>query len=230
MRGMQLTKEQLEELYWKQGLSLDRIEEKIGCRRAKIHYWLKKFGIKRRAEYKKHLKIEKEVLEELYWKQGLSLEEIGKRFKCHDSNIFYWMRKHGIKTRPVDYHEIKISKETLKELYWNQNLSSTDIAKRFGIKHGRTLTKKLQKAGIKRKTVSEALTKKFKTPFTGDAIEKAFLLGLRTGDFYAKMPKQSVRVQTSSTHPAQVELLRRSLEKYGETKTYYSRNKAREDE
>ena len=71
MRGLQLTKEQLEELYWKQGLSLDKIEERLDCSRFKVYYWLKAFGIKRRAEYKKHLKIEKEVLEALYWKQKL---------------------------------------------------------------------------------------------------------------------------------------------------------------
>jgi len=41
MRGMQLTKDQLEELCWKQELSLDQLEEKLECSRTKVHYWLK---------------------------------------------------------------------------------------------------------------------------------------------------------------------------------------------
>jgi len=229
MRGIQLTKEQLEELYWKQGLSLDQIEEKIGCGRAKVYYWLKAFGIKRRAEYKKHIKIKKEILEELYLKQGLSLEKIGKLFNCHDSNIFYWMKKLEIKTRPVGYNEIVIPKEILEKLYLKQRLSSLEIGKKLGI-DSRLICEKLNKAGIPIRSLSKALTKKFKAPFTGNLCEKAYLLGLRTGDFYAKMPKQSVRIQTTSTHTAQVNLLRNAVQDYGETKTYLSKNHAREDE
>jgi transposase-like protein len=229
MRGLQLTKEQLEELYWKRELSLDQIEEKLGCSRTKVYYWLKKFGIKRRAEYKKHLKIEKDVLEDLYWKQKLSMIEIGKRFGCENSNILYWMKKYRIETRPIGFNEIVIPKETIQELYWEKKMTASQIGKKFGTNHKRVL-KKMRKAGIPSRTLSEAVTKKFKRPFTGDLSERAYLLGLRTGDFHAKQQHISVRMQTTSTHPAQVELLRNSLKKYGETKTYYSRNKAREDE
>lgn len=229
MRGIQLTKEQLEELYWKKDLSIDEIVREINCGRMKVYYWLKKFGIKRRFAGPRGLNIQKEDLEELYWKQKLSMIEIGKMFGCENSNILYWMKKYGIKTRPIGYNEIKIPKETLQELYWKKKLSASQIGERFGTNHRRIL-KKMRKAGIPSRTLSEATTKKFKKPFTGDLSERAYLLGLRTGDFYAKQQHLSVRMQTTSTHPAQVELLRKSVKKYGETKTYYSRNKAREDE
>jgi len=229
MRGMQLTKEQLEELYCKRSLSVDEIVEEINCGRTKVYYWLKKFGIKMRPAHARGLNIQKEDLEELYWKQGLSLEEIGKKFGCHETNIIYWMRKLSIKTRPVGFNEIVIPKETLQELYWEKKLSAKQIGKKFGTNHRRIL-KKMKKAGIASRSLSEARTKKFKAPFTGDLNEKAYLLGLRAGDFYAKQQHISIRMQTMSTHPAQVELLRKAIEKYGETKTYYSKNKAREDE
>lgn len=229
MRGIQLTKEQLEELYWGKELSLDQIEEKLKCSRTKIHYWLKKFGIERRLAGPRGLNIQKEDLEELYWKKKLSMIEIGKMFGCENSNILYWMRKYGIKTRPIGFNEIVIPKETLQKLYWEKKLSASQIGEKFGTNHRRIL-KKMKKAGISSRTLSEAMTKKFKKPFTGDLNEKAYLLGLRTGDFYAKQQHISVRMQTTSTHPAQVNLLRKAMKKYGETKTYFSRNHAREDE
>jgi len=119
---------------------------------------------------------------------------------------------------------IDIPKEVLKDLYWNQNKTPAQIAQMYNIKNERTVRKKLEKYGIKRKTVSEALTKKRKLPFTGDFTEKAFLLGLRAGDFHARWMKKSIRVQTSTTHPAQFDLLKRAFEKYGETRKYLYKN------
>ncbi len=229
MNKEDLTKELLEELYNKKGFSLDRIVKEVGCERTIVYNRLKQFEIKMRPPYRKDLKIEKEVLEKLYWKQGFSFEETGKKLGCCGANVSYWMKKHGIETRPIGYNEIVIPKETLQELYWDKKLTAQQIGEKFGTNHRRIL-KKMKKAGIASRTLSEAGTKKFKAPFTGGLDEKAFLLGLRTGDFYAKQQHISVRMQTTSTHPAQVELLRKSLEKYGETKTYYNTNKAREDE
>ena len=119
---------------------------------------------------------------------------------------------------------IDIPKKVLKDLYWNQNKTPSQIAQMYNIKNERTVRKKLEKYGIKRKTVSEALTKKRKLPFTGDFTEKAFLLGLRAGDFHARWMKKSIRVQTSTTHPAQFDLLKRAFEKYGETRKYLYKN------
>jgi len=139
------------------------------------------------------------------------------------------MKKYGIKTRPIGFNEIVIPKETLQELYWKKKLSGREIGEKFGIDY-RTVLKKMKKAGISSRTLSEAMTKKFKAPFTGDLGEKAYLLGLRTGDFYAKMQHLSVRMQTTSTHPAQVKLLSDAVKKYGETRTYLSKSKVRQDE
>jgi len=229
MRGVQLTKEMLEELYWNQGLSVSKIGNLLGYHGTNIHLWMKKFGIKRRPEYKKHLKIQKEILENFYWKKGLSLEEIGKMFNCQNSNIFYWMRKYKMRTKPVGYNEIKIPREVLEDMYLKQKLSTLEMEKKLGI-DSRLIRKKLKKAGIPMRSLSEAGTKKFKKPFSGSLEDKAYFLGLRTGDFYAKMQHLSVRMQTTSTHPAQIKLLRNAVKKYGETHTYLSKSKVRQDE
>jgi len=122
------------------------------------------------------------------------------------------------------HSEIIIPKKVLNDLYWLKNLTPTQIARQFHIKNERTVRKKMEKYGIKRKTVSQALTKKRKLPFTGNLTEKACLLGLRAGDFHAKWIKKCIRVQTSTTHPAQFELLKNAFEKYGDSRKYLYKN------
>ncbi len=179
---------------------------------------------------KKGLKFTKEQLKRLYLTEGLSLSHIGNEFGCEATNILYWLKKFNIKRRPAYRKKIHIPKDVLDDLYWNKGLRPREIAKKFSIKNEGTVRKKLKKYGIKRKTVSEALTTKFKAPFSGNLSEKAFLLGLRAGDFHTKWARKSVRVQTTTTHEAQIELLLISFEKYGETRKYLSRNSARADE
>jgi len=120
---------------------------------------------------------------------------------------------------------INIPKETLADLYWNKNKKPREIAELFGIKNERTIRKKMERYGIRRKTVSEALTRKLKKTFLGNLAEKAYFLGLRAGDFHAKTVKKCVRMQTSTTHPAQIELLRDSFKEYGQTCVYKFKSK-----
>ncbi|MCX6706665.1 MAG: hypothetical protein NT001_00815 [Candidatus Woesearchaeota archaeon] len=124
--------------------------------------------------------------------------------------------------------KIPISKEELTDLYWNKHLKPKEIAKMFGIKNERTIRKKMEKYGIKRKTVSEALTRKLKKPFLGNLTEKAYLLGLRAGDFHAKKVRKCIRIQTSTTHLAQIDLLRNSFKEYSQICTYRFRPKEKE--
>lgn len=176
---------------------------------------------------KKGLNFTKEKLEELYWDKKLSLSEIAKMFDCTALNILYWLKKFNIKRRAAYVKKVNIETKVLEELYWKKNLSTSQIAEKFGV-NSRTIRKKLVKQGIGTKTVSEALTKKFKKPFSGDLSEKAYFLGMRAGDFYAKWMKKSIRIQTSTTHPAQIEFTKRAFEKYGETRIYLSKNKERQ--
>ncbi|MBU1120930.1 hypothetical protein KJ660_03570, partial [Candidatus Micrarchaeota archaeon] len=178
---------------------------------------------------KKRLNIPKEQLYDLYWNKKLTLVEIGKEFGCTGENIIYWLKKFRIEKRP-NQRKIDIPKEVLERLYWKENLKTTEIAKRYGIKHGRTILKKMKKTGVPSKTLSEARTIKMKKPFSGPLEEKAYFLGLRAGDFYAKKTHDCVRIQTTTTHLAQVALLKKSFENYGELGVYLSKNKKRDTE
>ena len=170
-------------------------------------------------------KLTKEYLEKLYVQEQLSLNQIGTKVGCRNTNVLYWLRKFGIKRRPAYRKKIEIPKQVLEELYWKRNLSTTEIAKKFGIKNDRTIRKKLEKYGILRKTVSQALTKKFKGPFSENAVEKAYLLGLRAGDFHARFARRSIRIQTTTTHKAQIELMKNAFERYGEIRKVIMKNR-----
>ncbi len=179
---------------------------------------------------KKGLKFTKEQLVECYVDKKMSLSEIGQKFGCNGSNILYWLKKFNIERRPADYRKVAIPEELLYDLYHNQKMSSLKIAEKLGLVSGRTIRKKLRKFGIKMRSLSDASAKKYRKSFSGNLEEKAFLIGLRAGDFYARKKNHSVRVQTTTTHLAQIELLKRSLSDYGQICKYLSRNKARADE
>ena len=101
----------------------------------------------------------------------------------------------------------------------------------FGIKNERTVRKKMEKYDIKRRTLSEAMTVKMKMPFTGDLAEKAYFLGLRTGDFHGKWVKKCIRLQTSTTHDAQLALLLSAFHKYATFCKYlYKKPNSKQDE
>lgn len=180
---------------------------------------------------KKGLHFTKAQLEELYVQRRLSLIELGKKFDCESTNILYWLKKLDIPrraaTNPLAIH---ISKEVIHDLYWNKGWTTQQIADKFGIRYGRSILKKMKKYGIPSKTLSEANTTKRKDTFCGNLAKKAYLLGLRAGDFHAKWMKRSIRAQTTTTHLAQVELTKQAFSEYGEVKTYLSKNKARDDE
>ena len=179
---------------------------------------------------KKRLKFTKKQLENLYWNKKLSLGQIGERFYCQGTNILYWLKKFKIKRRPAYWKKVDIPERVLKDLYLNKKMSSLEIAEKLGTVNARTIRKKLKKFGIPTRSLSEALTRKFKKPFSNDLNEKAYFFGLRAGDFYAKWIRKSIRVQTTTTHLAQIDLLKNAFRNYGETCVYLAKNKSREDE
>lgn len=179
---------------------------------------------------KKGLKFTKDQLENLYLNKKLSLSQIGERFYCQGTNILYWLKKFKIKRRPAYRKKVDIPKRVLKDLYLNKKMSSLKIAEKLGTVNAKTIRRKLKKFGIPTRSLSEALTRKFKRPFPNDLNEKAYFLGLRAGDFYAKWVRKSIRVQTTTTHLAQINLLKNAFRNYGKTCVCLLKNKSRENE
>jgi hypothetical protein len=111
------------------------------------------------------------------------------------------------------------SEEELRDSYERQRLSTRAIAEKKGC-HAATVQVYLALFGIPRRSISEAKTKYPKTAFSGDPIEKAYLLGFRAGDLHVQTANysntsQTIIVACTSTVLEQIELVRSLFEKYG---------------
>lgn len=162
-------------------------------------------------------------MKELYWKKNLTLEKIAKIYGVNNVTILNWMKKYKIPRRTY-WNKLNISKELLQDLYHRKKMSSLKIAEKLGA-NSRTIRRIMERYEIPRRTLSEACTKNQKTPFDDNSQTKAYMIGLRTGDVHARYMKRSVRAQTSTTHPAQVEMMRRTFEKFSKVCIYKFFNK-----
>ena len=147
------------------------------------------------------------LLKKLYWGKELSLNQIGNKFELCSGTILHWMKRYDIPRRTF---ETKFPKNLLFDLYINRKLSSLKIAKMLKT-DSRYVRKRLAFYKIPRRTLSETSRKYPKTSFNNDLCLQAYMLGLRTGDFHAKRAHQQIRVQTTTTHPAQIEMAKRTF-------------------
>ncbi|MBN1813538.1 MAG: hypothetical protein JXA14_16995, partial [Anaerolineae bacterium] len=83
--------------------------------------------------------------------------------------------------------EIEIPPEELQELYVAQELSSIEIAPRYGCSW-QTIVNRLREYGIpiRDKATASAIAKIAhpRRDFSGDLVEKTYLLGFRQGDLH----------------------------------------------
>jgi len=163
-------------------------------------------------------------LRTLYWKKRLTLKSIGKLHSVDGVTILNWMEKYRIPRRTY-WNKINISKKALQNLYQNKKMSSLKIAEKLGVKDSRTIRKIMERYNIPRRTISEACTKKLKVPFDENLHDKAYMIGLRCGDVHAKPMRKAIRAQTSTTHPAQVEMMHKAFKKFSKVCIYKFFNK-----
>jgi len=111
------------------------------------------------------------------------------------------------------------TQEELRDLYEQQRLSTGAIALRKGCHHS-TVWQYLILYDIPRRSVAEAKIKHPRKSFSGDPVEKSYLLGFRAGDLYVYKANysdtsQTVTVACASTVPEQIALIRSLFEPYG---------------
>ena len=167
----------LEDLYFKQGLTQEDIAIRLHKHPETIRDWFKKFGINavrtrggktRREHYIEELRQllggdPKTILEDLYFKQGLSTTELATRFRTSQPTVSKWFKMFGIfAPRSIRIAKIKRAhyveelrqllggdpKAVLEDLYINQGLSVNDIATRFHYKHHQTVSNWFKMFGI----------------------------------------------------------------------------------
>ena len=192
MRGVSVQKDILKDFYINKKLSMAKIGKIFHCDSATVQRLMRKYKIKSRtlSEAAQKILVSKQTLKRLYYQDKLSTEQIGKLYKCSHVTILYKMGVFGFKRRSRLglRKQILISKEKLKELYLNRKSSVAQIARK--IKSSRwPIQKLMKKYGITPRSLSEAQMKYPKRDFSGDLIEKAYLIGFRLGDLWVRIAK-----------------------------------------
>ena len=173
-----------------------------------------------------------EMLRNLYWNENKSLAEIGKLLHLSKQAVWYRMKSHGIARRNISeatsIAEKKrvvppVTYEVLSRLYTNEVMSTREIARQLGI--GKTTVRRW----LRRYKIP---IRKYKNPkyprrsFSNGEFEKAYMLGLRAGDLYARSICRTVAVSTGSTHPAMIKLFYKTYNRYGHCNKISCKNKS----
>ena len=94
-------REELENLYVTQKLSVMKIAKKIGVAEDTIKHWIINYGLEYKAKghRKKLIGITKNDLIQLYSIQKFSTRQIAKRYNVSKTVILYWLKKYDIPLR-----------------------------------------------------------------------------------------------------------------------------------
>lgn len=162
------------------------------------------------------INIPKDHLKELYLKRKLSTDAVGKIFNCNHATVLNYLKKYNIprRSRLGNRKPVNIPKEILFKLYHVDRLTQKQIAEKFG--HSPYGVERWMKIyGIKTRGYSESHTKHPKFNFSGDSLQKAYLIGFRLGDLYVSRVKNLIQVHCSTTIKEQVNLIRELFKNYG---------------
>jgi hypothetical protein len=118
-----------------------------------------------------------------------------------------------------------VTKKQLYELYVKNRMTLNQVAKNLGIKHFSTVHEMMIKYGIDRRTISEVKTKHPRKPFSGNLMEKAYILGLRTGDLAVYKNFHRIIISTGTTHPALINTFKQIFGKYSHVYVYIHKDK-----
>lgn len=121
----------LYELYYEQGLSQQEIADRFGVGDSTISNWIRKHDIPKYPWEKE------QVLRELYWDEEMSIADVADELDTDVTCIHRWMVEHEIPRRkgrddPRPWRD----EETLRELYFDEEMSQRDIAEHFDTTQG----------------------------------------------------------------------------------------------
>ncbi len=127
--------ELLAEFYLEKSLSTYEIAKKMNVSNSAILNWLKRCGIRTTSGVRIE-KPGKNELKRLYVNQRKSTLGIAKKFGISVSTAYKWLKDYGIEIRDRSSAQLngqeKPTREELKKLYLDKNLSITEIAKMLG--------------------------------------------------------------------------------------------------
>jgi hypothetical protein len=183
----------------------------------------------------------KEDLERLYLHDHLSAMKIaivyGLKYpspKTAESTVLHHLKKNGISRRDSAEHIRKVTTAMVDE--WVKRYQAGESLKQIsgGALSPVTVFNHLHARGLELRDKVEAqidaVTKHEKSPFTGDAAERAYLIGLAIGDLNVTRHGRAIRVRLSTTHPRMAQLFRTLFSGHGPIYEYPKRDPVTEFE
>lgn len=146
----------------------------------------------------------------------MSTYQIAEYYKCSQTTIWKLLHKYNILLRrPGNYLVIPYS--ILKELHVDKKLSSRKIAKKYNCAYS-TIDRKIKEHGFKIRKRAQAHIIYPRKSFSGNLLEKAYLIGFSMGDLrIRKIYKNSetITVDCASTKSYQISLIKNLFKPYG---------------
>ena len=174
------SKEELQSSY-NELRSITKVADKYGVSDGYIYNCMKGYGIERMSISEAKLpkgikKPPKEELEKMY-DELRSTYKVGEKYGVGSGTVNRWMKQDGIERMSISEAKLpkgikKPPKEELEKMY-DELRSTTKVAKYYKVSPG-TIRNWMEKDGIERMSISEAmLPKDFKKP-TKEELEKAY--------------------------------------------------------
>ncbi|MFA4888880.1 MAG: LAGLIDADG family homing endonuclease [Candidatus Omnitrophota bacterium] len=153
----------------------------------------------------------------LYEKGELSVRDLAKRYSCGNTTIQRNLHEYKIQVRPTMAIKLNIPRRKIRFLYEKRGKSTTDISRMFSCTPV-TILNRLKEYKIRIRDFSSAHIKYPKKDFSGDLIEKAYLIGFRLGDLHVRKYEPNgkvISVECASTKQSQIILIRNLFRRYG---------------
>ena len=126
--------------------------------------------------------LSRQLLEQLYVAERLSIKEVANHFSCGETTIGRALREHGIATRSKHDYRLEISRTELARLYCEDGLTEDAIGQVFGC-DGRTIGRRLEECGIQRRHSGPVAEHRVpSTLLTAWTPELAYAVGLIAAD------------------------------------------------
>ena len=112
-----------------EGLSEEKIAERLDCSQTTIHNWLVKYNLDTSRIKPDHPWHDEEVLRLLYVKQGLIMTEVAGALDCSREAVEDWIHRHNIETRSrtPETPELLKNCQKLEQLYHDRGMSTYAI-------------------------------------------------------------------------------------------------------
>jgi len=158
--------------------------------------------------------ITKNDLARLYNKEKLTTYKIADIYNCCQTTI--WKRLHLFNIKPRIY-KVDLSDKRLNYLYLKRKFSTWRIEKVYGYSRG-TVHRKLNEYNIKTRNISDAHIIYPRFDFSGNKIEKAYIIGFAMGDLRVRIKSKmgkTIYLDCGSTQNNQIKLIKNIFRRYG---------------